>query len=68
VILLQYRDGEYWQQQHKIGEAETTTKGNDEIKVDNRGKGGIDVRFFEKTNKQTNNRFYELNRRLCSGN
>jgi hypothetical protein len=53
VILLQYRDGEYWQQQHKIGEAETTTKGNDEIKVDNRGKGGIDVRFFEKTNKQS---------------
>jgi hypothetical protein len=40
---------ENWQQ-HKTGEAETTTEGNDEIKVDNGDGEGIDVRLYEKRN------------------
>ena len=38
----------------KIGRGgKTTIEGNDEIKVDNRGGGGIDVRFYQKKKEKT---------------
>jgi hypothetical protein len=40
----------------KIGRGgKTTIEGNDEIKVDNRGGGGIDVRFYQKKKKRKEN-------------
>ena len=56
----------------KIGRGgKTTIEVNDEIKVDNGGGGGIDVRFYEKKGKKKKRKranVCELNRRLCSGN